>query len=53
MLNKLGLDKTEPVKVRSKAGEASVSPRDVVAACACRPAGLGRHVPGQTCAVMG
>lgn len=44
VLNKLGLDKTEPVKVRSKAGEASVSPRDVVAACLPDPLALGPNM---------
>ena len=46
VLNKLGLDKTEPVKVR----EASVSPRDVVAACLPDPLALGPKMTGKTCA---
>ena len=50
VLNKLGLDKTDPVKVRTKAGEASVSPRDVVAACLPNPATLGPKMRGKTCA---
>lgn len=51
MLNKLGLDKTDPVKVRSKTGEAAVSdPRDVVAACLPDPLALGPNMTGKTCA---
>jgi saccharopine dehydrogenase-like NADP-dependent oxidoreductase len=46
VLHKLGLDRTEPVKV--KGGE--VSPRDVVAACLPDPAGLGDRMHGKTCA---
>ncbi len=46
VLHKLGLDSTEPVKV--KGGE--VSPRDVVAACLPDPAGLGDRMHGKTCA---
>src|SRR5947207_2757264 len=45
-LHKLGLDSTEPVRV----GAASVSPRDVVAACLPDPAGLGDQMSGLTCA---
>ncbi len=45
-LHKLGLDKTDPVRV----GSASVSPRDVVAACLPDPAGLGDKMSGLTCA---
>ncbi|HEX5188706.1 MAG TPA: saccharopine dehydrogenase C-terminal domain-containing protein [Streptosporangiaceae bacterium] len=45
-LHKLGLDATEPVS----AGGASVSPRDVVAACLPDPAGLGDKMTGLTCA---
>jgi saccharopine dehydrogenase (NAD+, L-lysine forming) len=45
-LHKLGLDRTEPVS----AGGASVSPRDVVAACLPDPAGLGAQMTGLTCA---
>ncbi|HEX6934109.1 MAG TPA: saccharopine dehydrogenase C-terminal domain-containing protein [Streptosporangiaceae bacterium] len=45
-LHKLGLDSTEPVS----AGGASVSPRDVVAACLPDPAGLGDKMTGLTCA---
>ncbi|WP_329225906.1 saccharopine dehydrogenase NADP-binding domain-containing protein [Streptomyces sp. NBC_01460] len=49
-LNKLGLDRTDPVSVKSGAGDAQVSPRDVVAACLPDPAGLGERMHGRTCA---
>lgn len=45
-LNKLGLDRTEPVSVRGVA----VSPRDVVAAVLPDPAKLGDRISGKTCA---
>ena len=45
-LHQLGLDRTDPVRV----GEASVSPRDVVAACLPDPATLGAKMSGLTCA---
>src|SRR5450631_862101 len=45
-LHKLGLDRTDPVSV----GGASVSPRDVVAACLPDPATLGDKMTGVTCA---
>jgi saccharopine dehydrogenase (NAD+, L-lysine-forming) len=45
-LHMLGLDKTDPVSV----GGASVSPRDVVAACLPDPATLGDKMSGLTCA---
>jgi saccharopine dehydrogenase-like NADP-dependent oxidoreductase len=45
-LHKLGLDSTTPVSV----GNASVSPRDVVAACLPDPATLGDAMSGKTCA---
>jgi saccharopine dehydrogenase (NAD+, L-lysine-forming) len=45
-LHKLGLDATDPVRV----GAASVSPRDVVAACLPDPATLGTKMTGLTCA---
>jgi saccharopine dehydrogenase (NAD+, L-lysine forming) len=45
-LHKLGLDRTEPVRV----GAAHVSPRDVVAACLPDPATLGDKMTGRTCA---
>jgi len=45
-LHKLGLDAVDPVAV----GGASVSPRDVVAACLPDPATLGDKMTGLTCA---
>jgi saccharopine dehydrogenase-like NADP-dependent oxidoreductase len=45
-LHKLGLDRTDPVRVRG--GE--VSPRDVVAACLPDPASLADRMTGKTCA---
>ncbi len=45
-LHKLGLDRTEPVRV----GGVEVSPRDVVAACLPDPATLGERMRGKTCA---
>jgi saccharopine dehydrogenase (NAD+, L-lysine forming) len=45
-LHKLGLDRTAPVRV----GDATVSPRDVVAACLPDPASLGDRMTGKTCA---
>src|SRR5580692_5606889 len=45
-LHQLGLDRTDPVQV----GAASVSPRDVLAACLPDPAGLGDAMSGLTCA---
>ncbi|WP_433291563.1 saccharopine dehydrogenase family protein [Actinoplanes sp. CA-030573] len=45
-LHKLGLDRTEPVRV----GAAEVSPRDVVAAVLPDPATLGDKMTGKTCA---
>jgi saccharopine dehydrogenase-like NADP-dependent oxidoreductase len=45
-LHKLGLDSTSPVR----AGEVTVSPRDVVAACLPDPATLGDRMSGLTCA---
>ncbi|MEI6624263.1 MAG: saccharopine dehydrogenase C-terminal domain-containing protein [Actinomycetes bacterium] len=45
-LHKLGLDKTEPVRVRG----VEVSPRDVVAACLPDPLTLGDAMSGKTCA---
>ena len=45
-LHKLGLDRTEPVRV----GGVQVSPRDVVAACLPDPARLGDRMRGKTCA---
>ena len=46
VLHKLGLDRTEKVKV----GAVEVSPRDVVAACLPNPATLGPQMKGKTCA---
>ena len=45
-LHKLGLDRTDPVRVR----DLEVSPRDVVAACLPDPATLGDRMSGATCA---
>ena len=45
-LHKLGLDGTDPVRVRGQ----QVSPRDVVAACLPDPATLGDRIEGRTCA---
>jgi saccharopine dehydrogenase (NAD+, L-lysine forming) len=49
-LHKLGLDKTDPVSVRSAGTAVQVSPRDVVAASLPDPAGLGDRMHGKTCA---
>jgi saccharopine dehydrogenase (NAD+, L-lysine-forming) len=46
VLNKVGLDRTDTVRVRG----VDVSPRDVVAACLPDPAGLGDRMRGRTCA---
>jgi saccharopine dehydrogenase-like NADP-dependent oxidoreductase len=45
-LHKLGLDSTEPLRVRG----AEVAPRDVVAAALPDPASLGDRMRGKTCA---
>ena len=45
-LHKLGLDSTEPLRVRG----AEVAPRDVVAAALPDPATLGERMSGRTCA---
>jgi saccharopine dehydrogenase (NAD+, L-lysine forming) len=45
-LHKLGLDSTEPVRVR----DVEVAPRDLVAAALPDPAGLGELMTGRTCA---
>ena len=50
VLHKLGLDRTEKVKVGSEKGPVEVSPRDVVAACLPNPATLGPQMKGKTCA---
>ena len=49
-LHKLGLDGTEPVRVRAAGADVQVSPRDVVAACLPDPATLGERMHGKTCA---
>jgi saccharopine dehydrogenase-like NADP-dependent oxidoreductase len=53
-LHKLGLDSTEPVRVRSAGGGPSasvdVAPRDMVAAALPDPATLGDRMRGKTCA---
>src|SRR5690554_4522416 len=49
-LNQLGLDKTEPVRVRSADGMVEVVPRDVVAAGLPDPATIGPRMTGKTCA---
>jgi saccharopine dehydrogenase-like NADP-dependent oxidoreductase len=49
-LHQLGLDKTEPLRVRSAGGPVMVAPRDVVAAGLPDPATLGPRMTGKTCA---
>lgn len=49
-LHALGLDRVNPVWVRSKSGRAQVSPRDVVAAVLPDPASLVKGMTGKTCA---
>ena len=49
-LHRLGLDKTEPLTVRSADGPVRVSPRDVVAAGLPDPASIGPRMTGKTCA---
>ncbi|WP_042371130.1 saccharopine dehydrogenase family protein [Streptacidiphilus neutrinimicus] len=49
-LHALGLDRTEPITVRSANGPVEVSPRDVVAAALPDPATLGELMHGKTCA---
>ncbi len=49
-LHQLGLDKTEPLKVRSADGPVMVAPRDVVAAGLPDPASIGPRMTGKTCA---
>ncbi|WP_043630349.1 saccharopine dehydrogenase family protein [Nonomuraea candida] len=49
-LHALGVDRTEPVAVRTDNGTARVSPRDVVAAVLPDPAELGDRMRGKTCA---
>jgi len=49
-LHALGLDKTEPVSVRSANGPAKIAPRDLVAAVLPDPASLVDVMTGKTCA---
>jgi len=49
-LHALGLDKVEPVRVRSTNGPVEVAPRDVVAAGLPDPATIGPRMTGKTCA---
>jgi len=49
-LNQLGLDKVQPLTVRSANGPVQVAPRDVVAAGLPDPATLGPRMTGKTCA---
>ena len=49
-LHALGLDKINPVWVRSKSGKSQVAPRDLVAAVLPDPASLVDVMTGKTCA---
>jgi saccharopine dehydrogenase-like NADP-dependent oxidoreductase len=49
-LHLLGLDSTDPLRVRSAAGPVQVAPRDVVAAALPDPATIGPRMTGKTCA---
>ncbi|MCI0156642.1 saccharopine dehydrogenase NADP-binding domain-containing protein [Leifsonia shinshuensis] len=49
-LHLLGLDSTDPIRVRSTAGPVEVAPRDVVAAALPDPATIGPRMTGKTCA---
>ena len=49
-LNKLKLDRTRPVRVRSAQGPVDVSPRDLVASVLPDPAKIGPMMTGKTCA---
>ncbi|NBU23549.1 MAG: ATP-binding protein [Actinobacteria bacterium] len=49
-LHALGLDRVNPVWVRSRSGKAQVSPRDMVAAVLPDPASLADRMTGKTCA---
>ncbi|MFG1700572.1 saccharopine dehydrogenase family protein [Nonomuraea sp. NPDC049309] len=49
-LHAIGVDRTEPVAVRTGRGTVEVSPRDVVAAVLPDPAELGERMHGKTCA---
>lgn len=46
----LGLDATDPIRVRSASGPVEVAPRDVVAAALPDPATIGPRMEGVTCA---
>ncbi|GHJ58049.1 ATP-binding protein [Nocardioides sp. OK12] len=51
VLHQLGLDSTEPVRVKAASGgHCEVSPRDVVAAVLPDPASIGPRMTGKTCA---
>ncbi len=51
VLHTLGLDRTDPVRVRAAGGgHCEVSPRDVVAAVLPDPATIGPRMTGRTCA---
>lgn len=49
-LNMLGLDRTNPTRVRSAQGPVDVAPRDMVAAVLPNPATIGPRMTGKTCA---
>jgi saccharopine dehydrogenase-like NADP-dependent oxidoreductase len=49
-LNRLGLDRTKPTRVRSAQGPVDVSPRDMVAAVLPDPSKIGPRMTGKTCA---
>ena len=49
-LHLLGLDRVDPVQVRSSTGPVEVAPRDVVAASLPDPATIGPRMTGKTCA---
>jgi saccharopine dehydrogenase-like NADP-dependent oxidoreductase len=49
-LHQLGLDKTQPLRVRGVDGPVLVAPRDVVAAGLPDPATIGPRMTGKTCA---
>jgi saccharopine dehydrogenase-like NADP-dependent oxidoreductase len=49
-LHQLGLDSTQPLRVRSANGPVEVAPRDVVAAGLPDPASIGPRMTGKTCA---
>ncbi len=49
-LHALGLDKVNPIWVRTRNGKAQVSPRDMVAAVLPDPASLADRMTGKTCA---